>query len=435
MTTTPLGKGKHDLVVPRWFLVALLLLVIVLAVFLATRISRKRIHHIEFATAERGIEELLETMAGVTRGPLTPGNSVEVLQNGEFFERAMRDMEDARESIHFETYVWWSGDLPTRLGELLARKAREGVVVRVLVDASGSSSGDEKVFTRMEQAGVKLARFSPFRFSNLGNWNKRDHRKLLVVDGVIGYISGHGVADEWLGDARSRDEWRDTAARVEGPIVGQFQSVFCENWIRQTGEVPAGEIFFPSVAANGGTVTHLAWSSADGSIAAVELLYVMAISAAREEILIQNPYFLPDKDVLERLAQAVQRGVRVQIMLPSAEVNDNAIVQHASHHRYGFLLENGVEIYEYDHTLLHQKVMTVDGVWSSIGSTNFDDRSFEINHEVTLGILSRDTAEQLRIAWDEDMKHASQIQLEQWEDRGLWHRTIDGGAFLTKEQL
>ena len=434
MTQRILPPGKHDLIVPRWLVITLASLVILLVVFLVTRTSARRVH-IDFATGERGIEELLETMAGVTRGPLTTGNEVVVLQNGRFFDAMMKDLESAKESIHFETYVWWSGELPARLGELLSRKAREGVIVRVLVDASGSSRGDDSVFEGMEQAGVKLARFGPFRLSNLGHWNKRDHRKLTIIDGRIGYVSGHGVADEWKGDARSKDEWRDTAARLEGPIVAQMQAVFCENWIRETGEVPAGEIFFPAPTREGGTTTHLAWSSADGAVSAVELLYVMAIAAAREEILIQNPYFLPDKDVLERLAAAVRRGVKVRVMLPSAEVNDSAIVQHASHHRYGFLIENGVELYEYDHTLLHQKIMIVDGVWSSIGSTNFDDRSFEINHEVTLGILGRPTAAELRAAWEQDMRHARRVTPSAWSERGIIHQLQDGAAFLMKEQL
>lgn len=434
MTDRILPRSKHDLIVPRWLVITLLLGVILLIVFLVTRTSAEHVR-IDFATRERGIEELLQTMAGVTRGPLTEGNDVVVLQNGEFFDRLLADIASAEQSIHFETYVWWSGELPTRLANLLAQKAREGVIVRVLIDASGSSRGDDEVLRNMEEAGVTLARFGPFRVSNLGNWNNRDHRKLTIIDGRIGYVSGHGIADEWLGDARNRNEWRDTAARLEGPIVNQLQSVFCENWIRETGEVPAGQIFFPPVDRSGGTTTHVAWSAADGAVAAVELLYVMAIAAAREEILIQNPYFLPDKDVLERLAAAERRGVRVRIMLPSAAVNDSALVQHASHHRYGFLLENGVEVYEYDHTLLHQKVMVIDRVWSSIGSTNFDDRSFEINHEVTLGILSREIAAELHEAWDEDMKHATLITLEQWEDRNLWHRMRDGGSFLMKEQL
>lgn len=425
----------HDLVVPRWFVVLMSLIVIALTAALLTREASRHVQ-IRFAADERGIPELLPTIAGATQGALTEGNSGTVLQNGEFFEALLTDIEAASGSIHFETYIWWESAIAQQLAAAFIRKAQQGVVVRVLVDGSGSSRGDGELFDQMRDAGVHFERYHPFHLGTIGRWNRRDHRKIAVIDGRIGYVSGHGVGDEWTGYAQDRDHWRDTAIRVRGPIVQQLQSIFSENWIETTGEVPAGDVFFPDAASEGDSVMHVAFSSAAQAVSSVELLYMMGIVAAKKEILIQNPYFLPDRDVLEQLGAAVERGVRVVLMLPSVEVNDNAIVQHGSHHRYGFLLERGIEIVEYEATLLHQKVMVVDGVWSAIGSSNFDDRSFEINDEITLAVLDTAIASELRQAFAEDLKSAKRITPEGWrKQRSLWHRLIDGGAFLMKEQL
>jgi cardiolipin synthase A/B len=382
------------------------------------------------------LRTLLPSIAGLTHSTMEAGNAMQVLQNGDrFFPPLFRDIAAARESVHIESFIWYDGKLARQLAKLLAEKARQGVEVRVLVDASGGRQLKGEVKEMLESAGVKVAHFHPLRFGNLARLNNRDHRKLMIVDGRIGYIGGFCIADEWMGDARHKKEYRDTGLRITGPIVNRLQAAFAENWIEETGFIPAGDRYFPKIAPTGTTSAHLAYTSPDGSISSVQILYYMAIKAARREILIQNPYFLPDTAGIQALEEAVQRGVDVRIMLPSDDATDSAIVQHASHHHFGTLLKRGVKIYEYDKTLLHQKVMVVDGLWSAVGSTNFDERSFELNDEVSIGVVDPAIAAQLRNAFIADLKHAKQRKFDEWKDRGAWHKTVDGVAYLGRSQL
>jgi cardiolipin synthase len=382
------------------------------------------------------LKTLLPSIAGLTQGHLDPGNRVEVLQNGGgFFPRLFADIEAARETVHIETFIWWDGELARQLTDLLIRKSRQGVEVRLLVDGSGGRAIKE-VEEQLTEGGVKVAKFHPIRFSNLARYNNRDHRKVMVIDGRIGYVAGHGIGDEWTGNAQGRKNWRDTALRIQGSSVKRLQGAFCENWIEETGEIIAGEKFFPtSDPIAGPSTVHVAYASPTGSVSTVQILYYLAIMAARREVIIQNPYLLPDDDALRAIDSAVSRGVKVWIMVPSVDATDNAIVQHASHHRFGHLLKRGVRIWEYDKTLLHQKVMIVDGLWSSVGSTNFDARSFEINDEINVGVVDPAVAAQLRAAFFEDLKFARERRLQEWKNRPLFHKLQDGLAYLANEQL
>jgi cardiolipin synthase len=222
---------------------------------------------------------------------------------------------------------------------------------------------------------------------------------------------------------------------MEGPVAGTLQGVFCENWIEESGHVPSGETYFPRLEPVGEVDAHVAFASPRDSISAVQLLYYIAIGAAEKELLIQNPYFLPHEDAIDELKEAVKRGVDVRIMLPSARVIDSPLVQHASHHHYGDLLEGGVRIFESRKTLLHQKVMIVDGSWSCVGSTNFDDRSFLLNDEVTVGFTHAAIAGQLREKWFEDLGDCEEIHFDAWRRRPWSHKLLDGTAFLSRSEL
>ena len=378
---------------------------------------------------------LIPSIVGLTQSSLEEGNRIEVLQNGDqLFPRLLRDIGSATHSVHLETFIWWDGKLAREVANLLATKARQGVEVRVLVDASGGRQIDQ-VEEMLSGAGVKLAKFHPIRISNLARINNRDHRKIVIVDGRIGYTGGFGFGDEWTGNATDMKHWRDTAVRVEGPVVNRLQSAFTENWVEETGEVPAGEKYFPHASAVGTIPAHVVFTSPAGSVSSVQVLYYLAIKAARREIIIQNPYLLPEREAIEALEEAVQRGVKVMIMVPSASATDSAIVQHASHHRYGNLLKRGVRIWEYQRTLLHQKVVIVDGEWSCVGSTNFDARSLEVNDEVSIGIIDPGIAAQLRAAFAADMRFARERKFDEWKNRPLWHKMQDGLAYLANEQL
>jgi cardiolipin synthase len=382
------------------------------------------------------LTKLLPALVGLTQSTLEGGNGVEVLQNGAgFFPPLFRDIAAAKRSVHLEMFIWEESGIATELAKLLARKAREGVAVRVLVDGSGGRALKGDLKQMLIDSGAKVAHFHPPRISNLGRMNNRDHRKLVIIDGVIGYTGGHGISDTWTGNGQDLKHYRDTGLRIMGPVVHRMQGAFTENWIEETGEIPADDRYFPPIAPAGTTPAHIAYTSPDGSISSVQILYYMAIKAARREIIIQNPYMLPDREALAALEEAVHRGVSVKIMVPSQDATDNAIVQHASHHHFGTLLKSGVKIWEYDRTLLHQKVLIVDGIWSCVGSTNFDDRSFQLNDEVSMGVLDPAVAAQLRAAFDADLRYAREVHFKPWQERSVWHKLQDGVAYLGRSQL
>ncbi|HEX8154839.1 MAG TPA: cardiolipin synthase, partial [Thermoanaerobaculia bacterium] len=379
---------------------------------------------------------LMPSLVGLTQGNLDQGNAVEVLQNGNgFFPLLFRDIRAARESVHIETYIWWKSAIGNELAKLLAEKARAGVEVRLLVDASGGKDLTSEQEEAIERYGGRIARFHPIRLGNLGQLNNRDHRKMMIIDGRIGYIGGYGIADEWTGNGQDKKHFRDTGLRVQGPIVNRLQGAFCENWVEESNEVPAGDKYFPKLPQAGSTQAHLAYASPSGSVSSVQILYYLAIKAARREIIIQNPYMLPDRDAIKALEEAVARGVDVKIMVPSDDATDNALVQHASHHHFGTLLARGVKVYEFNRTLLHQKVIIVDGIWSCVGSTNFDERSFQLNDEISMGVLDANVAAQLKAAWEADLRHAKQRKFEEWKDRAWGHKLVDGLAYLGQSQL
>jgi cardiolipin synthase len=428
------NRGTHYVRLPLVAFIGAIFLIALLTLLLW---SEKRHPEVQLHVKNVGqLNVLLPSIAGLTHATLERGNSMEVLQNGDaFWPALMRDIAAARETVHIESFIWYDGKLARQMADLLARKAKEGVEVRVLVDASGGRQLKGEVQEMLERAGVTVAHFHPIRFSNLGRLNNRDHRKLMIIDGRIGYIGGFCIADEWTGNAEHKKSYRDTGLRISGPVVNRLQAAFCENWIEETGDVPAGDKYFPTIAPTGPSLAHLAYTSPDNNVSAVSLLYYMAIKAARREILIQNPYMLPDHQGIELLQEAVARGVDVRIMMPSDKATDSAMVQHASHHHFGTLLKKGVKIFEYNKTLLHQKVIVVDGVWSCVGSTNFDERSFQLNDEVSIGVVDPLIAAQLRAAFFNDLRSTNARNFDEWKDRSLWHKTVDGVAYLGRSQL
>ncbi len=382
-----------------------------------------------------GPEGMVETFIGITEGAIDAGNRVEILQNGAYFDRLFDDVAAAHSSIHIETFVWFKGDVCDRLAALLAERAKAGVEVRLMIDYSGGAEMDHDLRRMMSAAGCDVRFFHPPRLSNIGRFNNRTHRKINVIDGRIGYAGGHGIAKEWSGNGQDKTHYRDTSVRMEGPVVNTLQGVFCENWIEETGLVPAGAKYFPSLARAGTTDAHVAFASPRGSISAVQMLYYLAIAFARRELLISNPYFLPHRDAVEELQRAAERGVDVRIMLPSAKATNDPLVQHASHHHYIDLLKSGVRIFEFQRTLIHQKIIIVDRSWSCVGSTNFDDRSFELNDEVTVGFTDPAIADELRDAFFDDMRDVHEITLGEWRARSTGHKIVDEAAFSLRREL
>ncbi|MFL6246420.1 MAG: cardiolipin synthase [Thermoanaerobaculia bacterium] len=419
--------------VPVWVIAVVALAFIALAIILWSVKRRRRPH---LALASQGdLRDLIPSMVGITQGTMLDGNAVTLHQNGAFWEAVFRDVEQAKETIHYETFLSKEGELTRRMSEVLCRKAKAGVEVRVMLDGSGGKKFGKKSLTDMCDAGVKVHKYHPIEIRNLGILNNRDHRKIFIIDGRIGYVGGHCLVDTWLGDAEDKKHFRDISARVEGPVVAQLQSTFAENWIEETGEVPAGPKIFPELQPAGDMKAHVVWTSPAGSPSTLKLLHYMAIHAAKDSITIQNPYFLPDPDARDALVAAVKRGVKVRIMIPATTASDSKIVQHASHHHYGTLLKTGVKLFDYGRTLLHQKVMVIDSCWAAVGSTNFDDRSFEVNDEVTLVVYDERIARELEETFERDLADAKEVHFEPWKSRPWSHKITDFTAFLFNEQL
>jgi cardiolipin synthase len=277
--------------------------------------------------------------------------------------------------------------------------------------------------------------FHPRRLRNLGLQNERDHRKLVVIDGRSAFLGGHCIKDEWLGEAQDKRHFRDVSVRVRGPIVQALQSTFSENWVEETGELFVGEAFFPKLERAGEVTMHIARAKPAGAPSAGKILHHLVICVARRRITIQNPYFIPSPAAIGAFARAVRRGVEVRVMVPAAAASDLPLVQHAAHRNFEQLLAAGVRIFEYQRTLLHQKMLVVDGEWCAIGSSNFDDRSLEINDEITAGCWSRELAGQLEALFERDLAHCTELQAGRWSRRGLLHRWRDNASYLLKYQL
>jgi cardiolipin synthase len=375
---------------------------------------------------------LARSFAGFTWGHVTEGNRVQVVQNATFFAALAKDIGDARHHVHLETFLWEDGAVSDQVSAALEAKAREGVTVRVLVDQRGAKQTSPRVWAGLRAAGCDFRVYHRARFREIVWYNNRDHRKIAVIDGRIGWTFGHGIADMW----GEKGGWRDTAARFEGPVVNDLQAAFFDNWMAVTRRAPAGAEYFPRLDDTGGTTpVHVAYVTQAETSSAVERLYYFAIAAARQEIILQNPYFIPNRHAVGLLVAARARGVAVKLLLPTSETSDFPIVQHASHWYYGPLLAAGAEIAEYTRSGIHQKVMIVDRSWCTIGSTNFDPRSFNINDEITVAIYDAAIAGELATEFDHDLIGADFWTYDRWNDRDFRHRFIDRASAMLKRQL
>jgi cardiolipin synthase len=381
------------------------------------------------------IDQLVPSLAGLSLGTCVDGNSVEVFENGAFFDVLLDEISTARHSVHFETFLWEEGVLGQRLADAFCERARAGVTVRVLLDAQGCKKMGKAVAEQLEAAGCKLTWFHPFDWRHFGVFNERDHRKIVVVDGSTAFVGGHCIVDDWLGCAEDGKHYADVSVRLRGPIVHSVQAAFSENWVGQTGELFMGDEVFPPLERVGDATIHAAYAKPEGSAPAVKLLHHAVICVAKQRLWIQNPYFIPEPEAIEAFGEAVARGVDVRVLMPSTSGSDNPMVQHAGHRNFEKLLRCGVRLFEYPHTLLHQKVMTVDGAWCTVGSANFDDRSFETNDEITLGVKCAATAEQLDRIFEKYAARANEITLESWRRRGWRHRLIDNFYYVFNEVL
>ena len=380
-------------------------------------------------------EEFLATISGATGVPLLPGNALTILNNGDKFYPAMLEaIAEADASITIEAYIYWDGEVGRQFAEALAAKAKAGIRVKILLDAVGSSTIGEDILTILEAGRCQLAWYNPIHWKRLGRFNHRTHRKSLIVDGRIAFTGGAGIADHWRGQARHPGEWRDLQIRIEGPAVTPLQTGFAQNWLQTTGELITGPLFYPLPEPAGSLALQTIMSSPEIGASTVRIMYYLSIICARRSILIANPYFVPDAAARDALIEAKRRGVDVRVMV-AARYNDNWLARQNSVRVYGRLLEAGIEILEYNRTMLHLKTMVADGRWFTIGTTNFDNRSFAHNEENNTCGYDTAVARQLHDTFENDVAACDRLDLQAWKRRGLWQRTQEVVAAFLEEQI
>ncbi len=402
---------------------------------------------LNFTSGEKKLEEQIQReyalhdaqyqrALGVLLGPpILDGNRFEALYNGDrIFPPMLEAIRGAQHSITFETYIYWSGDIGKAFAEALAERAKAGVKVHVLLDWVGSAKIDARFLQQMEDAGVQIRKFHKPSWYDIARMNNRTHRKLLVVDGRIGFTGGVGIAPEWTGNAQDAQHWRDSHFKAEGPVVAQMQAVFMDNWIKVSGEVLHGETYFPALTKAGDARAQVFSSSPSGGSESMHLMYLLSITAAAKSIDLSSAYFVPDALTIHALVAAIERGVRVRIIVPGPII-DSQTVRGASRASWGPLLEAGAEISEYQPTMFHVKVFTVDGLLSSVGSTNFDNRSFRLNDEANLNIYDSAFAAAQTAQFEADLQQSRRITLDAWRDRPLQEKAMEHLASLLATQL
>lgn len=379
--------------------------------------------------------QFLRSMGSLLGPSMLAGNHVIGLSNGdEIFPSMLQAIRSAKQTINFETYIYWSGTIGKEFADALSERSRAGVKVYVLIDWVGSAKMDDALLDEMRDAGVDIRKYHPLHWYNLGRMNNRTHRKLLIVDGKVGFTGGVGIADNWLGHAQDPDHWRDSHFRLEGPAVAQMQSAFTDNWMKTTGEVPHGSEYFPELKPVGAQYAQVFRSSPGEGAESVRLMYLLSIASARQSVYIANAYFVPDDLSITTLVRALKRGVKVYLLLPGKQT-DAAPVRWASRSRWGDLLQAGAEIYEYQPTMYHCKVMIVDGVWVSVGSTNFDSRSFRLNDEANLNVYDHELAQKQISIFKDDLKKSRRISYEEWKHRPWLQKFLEHTLGLFRAQL
>jgi cardiolipin synthase A/B len=378
----------------------------------------------------------LRAAEALTGAPVSYGNDAELLINGDqIFPAYLDAVRAAEETVNLLTYAYWRGDIAVEVADTLCEKASAGVECNVIVDAVGAAKMDRKLVAKMRDAGVKVCFFRPPKPYAVKRLQHRTHRKLLIVDGRVGFTGGVGIAEEWTGDAQDPDHWRDTHVRVRGPVVRGLQGAFAENWLECTGDVLAGDRYLPYIEEvdDGGPMQVTRSSATIGDTNAEALVY-LALAAAKRSIELTSAYFVPRPAFTDALVEAAQRGVELRILVPGSHI-DKQFVRTAGRAAYDELLAAGIEIFEYCPTMLHAKTLTVDGIWSSVGSVNFDNRSFQLHDEVTLCVQSERFAGLLHDAFEHDLESSERIHRDGWSSRPVTQRARERVTKYARREL
>ena len=378
----------------------------------------------------------LRAAESLTGAPVSFGNDAELLINGDqIFPAYLGAIRDAEETVNLLTYAYWRGDIAIEVADTLCEKASSDVECNVIVDAVGGAKMDRKLVHKMRDAGVHVCFFRPPKPYAVRRLQHRTHRKLLIVDGTTGFTGGVGIAEEWTGNAEDPDHWRDTHVRVSGPVVRGLQGAFAENWLECTGDVLAGDRYLPQIdeLEDGGPMQVMRSSATVGDSNAEALIY-LAVAAAKRSIELTSAYFVPRPAFTQALVEAAERGVRMRILVPGSHI-DKQFVRTAGRASYDELIDAGIEIYEYCPTMLHAKTLTVDEMWSSVGSVNFDNRSFQLHDEVTLCAQSERFAGQLHDMFESDLEVSERIEPAEWRERPITQRARENVTKYARREL
>jgi cardiolipin synthase len=365
------------------------------------------------------------TLEAHAQAPIVGGNRVTLLLNGEqIYPAILGAIRRAKRTITYAQYSYEDGPIARDVATALAERCRAGVTAHVLLDGVGTLQMPREYVELMEQGGCQVVSFRPVGPLGIARVNNRNHRRILVVDGRIGFTGGSGISDKWMGNGRVADHWRDTDIQVEGPAVEYLQGAFAENWVEATGAVLGGVDYFPRpIESKGRTQVQVIRSGPRGGSYAMYTTFLLALSSARRSIKITNPYVLLDEMMTDTLVQAARRGVHVSFLVPG--ISDHPLVRHAGRRQFGRLLEAGIEIHEYTAALLHAKTMVIDGLWATVGSTNLDHRSFKLNDELNVVAYDANVARQLEKVFQDDLRYSTQIDLESWRNRSVRGRLFE----------
>ncbi|MBN3764775.1 cardiolipin synthase [Burkholderia sp. Ac-20365] len=413
---------------------AVVTLVVVLAIANLSTGEKKIEHKIERRYGSDD-PQFMRSMGLLLGPPVSSGNCFDVLVNGdEIFPSMLEGIATAQKTITFETFIYWSGEIGEQVARALSEKARAGIAVHVLLDWVGSQKMETRYLEMLRSAGAEVIQYHKPHWTGLGRMNDRTHRKLLVIDGRIGFTGGVGIAQEWTGHAQDDKHWRDTHFRVTGPVVGHMQAVFMDNWIKATGNVLHGPDYFPAADEAGDGLAHMFSSSPSGGSDDMQLMYLMAITAATRSIHLASAYFVPDKLTINAIVEAAKRGVDVQIITPGRHI-DTHTVREASRACWGPLLEAGVQMFEYQPTMFHVKLLVVDEFLVSVGSTNFDSRSFKLNDEANLNIYDATFARRQTQIFADDLAKSKRVTLDDWNGRPWTEKLVERVVALLDSQL
>ena len=387
-----------------------------------------------------GEAKFFRTIEAHTDAPVTSGNRIDVLLNGdETFPVMLGEIRKAKSSITFAQYLYEDGSIARELAQAFAQRCRAGVKTTILLDSHGSGKVPSEIIATLQDAGCNVEYFRRMEADGiifpwkLLRYNYRSHRRVLVIDGRVGFTGGYGISEAWTGNGRIPEHWRDTNARIEGPVVRFLQTAFAESWLEATGIAIGGDDYFPHLESKGNLSAQIVKSSPTGGSFQNYMLFLLSINSAKTSVLITNPYFIPDEVMTNALLKAVERGVRVVVLVPGK--SDSRFTYTASRSQYGKLLLGGVKVFEYQASLMHAKTIVADGVWATIGSTNFDNRSFALNQEINLTVYDKGTAQKLEKIFSDDLTYSKEITYEAWQSRGIFERLFDFFSFPIREQL